>query len=363
MSQTDTATDAGTDVTVQHRNQYVFLFDAQDCNPNGNPQTPAGDPRIDPDTRQCIATDVRFKRYIRDQLHAEDYPVYLKNVRRPSGASPTREFLAELTMEEAGIQNADALEEIENALNTFLDNAIDVRMFGATFSFSLEEDSERLAAALDDEFPAHFPGAVQFSPARSLHPVTLNETSDSLTSILASESAQDEREKESGGYGLDDKRVQYAMMRYSGIVDQRRAETTLLTEADLRTLDRTIWTAYRDQTITRSKVGQEPLFLARIEYIDGGTHLGRLGDTLDVVTDDPEAMRTTKDAPVDLGAFLDTLDHVSDRIRTVYLRANPVLRAVDTRTETEADGVGDIYEWFEEAVGEDGVQLLPHERR
>jgi hypothetical protein len=54
-------------MTSPNRSEILFVYDAQDCNPNGNP---IGDnrPRRDPDTGQGIITDVRLKRYLRDQL-------------------------------------------------------------------------------------------------------------------------------------------------------------------------------------------------------------------------------------------------------------------------------------------------------
>lgn len=77
MSQTDT-TDAD-DTGLERRSEIVFVTDAQDCNPNGNPKG-ENRPRIDPVTQQCVVTDVRLKRYLRDQLEDDDHGVFVKTM-------------------------------------------------------------------------------------------------------------------------------------------------------------------------------------------------------------------------------------------------------------------------------------------
>ena len=54
------------------RHDFVFLFDVQDGNPNGDPD--AGNlPRVDPETMQGLVTDVCIKRKIRNFVHASHY--------------------------------------------------------------------------------------------------------------------------------------------------------------------------------------------------------------------------------------------------------------------------------------------------
>jgi CRISPR-associated protein Csd2 len=52
---------------ITHRYDFVFLFDVQDGNPNGDPD--AGNaPRIDPETGHGLVTDVSIKRRLRDYV-------------------------------------------------------------------------------------------------------------------------------------------------------------------------------------------------------------------------------------------------------------------------------------------------------
>ena len=50
---------------IQHRYDFVYLFDVTDGNPNGDPD--AGNlPRVDPETNQGLVTDVCLKRKMRN---------------------------------------------------------------------------------------------------------------------------------------------------------------------------------------------------------------------------------------------------------------------------------------------------------
>jgi CRISPR-associated protein Csd2 len=65
------------------RQEFVFFFDALDCNPNGDPD--AGNlPRIDPETQHGLVTDVCIKRKIRNtiQMWADSqspYRIFIQN--------------------------------------------------------------------------------------------------------------------------------------------------------------------------------------------------------------------------------------------------------------------------------------------
>lgn len=51
--------------TIQNRYEFVYLFDVENGNPNGDPD--AGNmPRIDPETNHGLVTDVCLKRKIRN---------------------------------------------------------------------------------------------------------------------------------------------------------------------------------------------------------------------------------------------------------------------------------------------------------
>lgn len=333
------------DEIVSNRSEIVFLYDARDCNPNGNPLSGADRPRMDPRTDQAVVTDVRLKRYIRDQLVDDGHSIYLANVKQEDGTSPTRDYLIKNALD------VDDPEDLpENIYDEFLANAADARMFGATFSLSANGP---VIDEIDDHLPQNLTGPIQFSPGKSLHPVTTNENYESLTSIVATQ-----ENKEGGGFGLDDHRIQYGVIRFSGVVDQSRAEKSNLSKTDVERLDTLIWRALKNQTLTRSKVGQSPQLYVRAEYVDGATHLGNLGEQITIDNDkveDPSLMRSTTDAHIDVTEFVDRLADHKERIENVHVVAGDLLNIT-------YDGVGGdddyVYTVLENQLGEDRVHVI-----
>jgi len=53
---------------VQNRYDFVYLFDCQDGNPNGDPDSD-NSPRFDPETFHGLVSDVCLKRKIRDYVY------------------------------------------------------------------------------------------------------------------------------------------------------------------------------------------------------------------------------------------------------------------------------------------------------
>jgi CRISPR-associated protein Csh2 len=337
--------------TVQHRSEIVFLYDAVDANPNGNPLSSANRPRIDPQTQQAIVTDVRLKRYLRDQLDDDGHGVYIRNVQE-EGEQYTREDLLEdrLKAVDPDDYDLDSEEEAdrfrEDVFGEYLDESADVRYFGATMSVDTDDDYE-------DYLPDHFTGPVQFSPGKSMHAVNENEEYDSLTSVIATQEG-----KEQGGFDLDDHRIQYGLIRFHGLVDEHGAADTKLTRADVQRLDTLCWRALKNQTLSRSKVGQEPRLYCRVEYAEESFHLGGLDR--DLTLDDEESksheeLRDVRDLAVDVDGFVHRLSKASDRLARVRVVASDVLQV--TRGE-ELGGPELLYDELREAVGRDTVEII-----
>jgi CRISPR-associated protein Csh2 len=302
---------------VENRSEIVFLYDAVDANPNGNPLSGANRPRKDPITDQAVVTDVRLKRYLRDQLEDDGHGVYITSTRNSEYAK-TRE---EMLKESLGI--TDPEEVGDHAFDGFLDNAVDARYFGATIAVDTSDDE--IIEAVEDQLPDHLTGPVQFSPGKSLHPVMENEEYNSLTSVIGTQ-----EEKEQGGFDLDDHRLKYALIGFHGLVDEHGAENTNLTTEDVKRLDTLCWRSIKNQTITRSKVGQEPRLYLRVEYADERFHIGGLTHDLDTVgdADDARAYRTVRDVTLDGSALIERLEDHEDRIEKVRLAADDALDIV-----------------------------------
>lgn len=339
--------------TVENRSEIVFITDAQDCNPNGNPMG-ENRPRIDPVTNSAIVTDVRLKRYLRDQLASDGHPIFVK---KTGGESTVRARLAlDLFEDIESVEDLDAIDDISKA---FLEKATDVRYFGATLSFNVTDDE--LLEAVKEQFPSEFTGPVQFSPARSMNAVETNEESSKLTSVIATQ-----EDKSQGGFGLDDHRIKYGVFPFHAIVDEHGAMDTNLSPEDVERLDTLCWRAMKNQTLSRSKLGQEPRLYLRVEYDTPGYHLGDLhhGVTIDEEASAPDSeMRDVRDVTLDVTDLLNWIEDAAADIDVVHVVGSDRLTITNNGEEAtasdlpsllEATGVAvheiNVYDEFEETL-------------
>ncbi|SEH65185.1 CRISPR-associated protein, Csh2 family [Halopenitus malekzadehii] len=337
--------------SVTNRSEIVFLYDAVDANPNGNPLSGANRPRIDPQTQQAIVTDVRLKRYLRDQLDDDGHGVYIRNVQE-DGDQYTRgqlleDRLKEVDPDDYDLDDDEEVDKFRDAVfGEFLNESVDVRYFGATMSVDTDEVYAK-------HLPDHFTGPVQFSPGKSMHAVNENEEYDSLTSVIATQ-----ENKQQGGFDLDDHRIQYGLIRFHGLVDEHGAADTNLTEADVKRLDTLCWRAIKNQTISRSKVGQEPRLYCRVEYADESFHLGGLDRDLELDDEHSkpdEELRTVRDLTLDVTGLVDRLDGASNRIERVRVVTSDVLQLT---YDGELGGSAILHDALEDAIGADAVEKI-----
>lgn len=337
--------------SVTNRSEIVFLYDAVDANPNGNPLSGANRPRIDPQTQQAIVTDVRLKRYLRDQLDDDGHGVYIRSVQK-DGDQYTRGQLLEDRLKDVEPDDYDLDDEKEAEefrdyiFGEFLEKSADVRYFGATMSVDTDEVYAK-------HLPDHFTGPVQFSPGKSMHAVNENEEYDSLTSVIATQ-----ENKQQGGFDLDDNRIQYGLIRFHGLVDEHGAADTNLTFEDVERLDTLCWRAIKNQTISRSKVGQEPRLYCRVEYADESFHLGGLDRDLELNDEHSkpdEELRTVRDLTLDVTGLVDRLDKASNRVKRVRVVASDVLQF---SYNGELGGPSVFHAALEDAVGADAVEEI-----
>jgi CRISPR-associated protein Csh2 len=342
---------------IEHRSEIVFLYDAVDANPNGNPLSGSNRPRIDPETQQAVVTDVRLKRYLRDQLNDDGHGVYIRNVKSDAGKQYQREELLadrlqDLDPEDWDLDDMDG-EDVailrEELFGDFLDNSADVRYFGATMSIDMQGSYE----GFEDYLPDHFTGPVQFSPGKTLHPVRENEEYNSLTSVIATGEG-----KEQGGFDLDDHRIQYGLIAFHGLVDEHGAADTKLSATDVKRLDSLCWRALKNQTISRSKVGQEPRLYLRVEYANESYHLGGL--TRDLSLDDERSapvdeLRNVRDLTLDATELVGRLRRNEDRIEDVRVVVSDVL---DVTVDGSAGGPDVLYDALSEIFGDDRVEIV-----
>jgi CRISPR-associated protein Csh2 len=79
----------------------------------------------------------------------------------------------------------------------------------------------------------------------------------------------------------------------------------------------------KNQTISRSKVGQEPRLYVRVEYSTPGYHVGDLHNDIEVDTDRSKTdaeLRSVRDTCLDVTHLVETLERVTadDHVETVH---------------------------------------------
>ncbi len=341
MSTDSTTADTdGTD-TVTNRSEIVFAYDAEDTNPNGNPLSANDKPRIDETTGAAVVTDVRLKRYLRDQLDDDGFGVYIQNpTKSDADAVLDRDdlFTQVTGLEEDDLGDMSGSE----AADAFLMNATDARYFGATCSFSSNFQSE-----LGEGFPGQFIGPVQFSHARSLNTVVQKSESKQLSTVVSSGG-----DAEQGTFATDN-RLQYAFIPFHGIVNEVGADDTLLSESDVERLDTLLWRAVKNQTLTRSKMGHQPRLYLRVEYETDAFHIGTLDDGIELTGDVPDTeLRNITDVVLGIDDLLTDLSEYSDHIATVKVTAD---RHLTVEANDETGGLDHLVSALEDAVGDDMV--------
>lgn len=320
---------------IKNRSEIVFLYDAEDCNPNGDPLSADNKPRVDDETGKAVVTDVRLKRFIRDQLYDDGHGIYILNPGKsnidPSGRDDLLLELLDIDSDDLGDHDPSEL------FDTFIEQATDVRYFGAPLSFSEDVDD-----AFETGDIPHFIGPVQFSLGRSMNEVVANRESKKLSVTVTSGG-----DAQQGTFATDH-RLAYALVRFHGVVNENAADGTGLSQQDVERLDRTVWRSIKNQTLTRSKMGHSPRLYFRVEYDD--THYeGNLDRLLSIDKDHSKPdreMRSIDDVTLRIDDLVERVSEIADEIQTIHLVANKY-------TTVSHDGdVGPAEEILIQALGE-----------
>lgn len=340
---TNTADSDGSD-SVTNRSEIVFAYDAEDTNPNGNPLSANDKPRIDETTGAAVVTDVRLKRYIRDQLDDDGFGIYIQNPSK-SGSNSVLDrddlFTAVTDLDEDDLGDMTGSE----VADTFLANAIDVRYFGATCSFSSD-----LQSKIGNEFPGQFIGPVQFSHARSLNTVVQKSESKQLSTVVSSGG-----DAEQGTFATDN-RLQYAFVPFHGIVNEIGATDTLLSQTDVERLDTLLWRSVKNQTLTRSKMGHQPRLYLRVEYDTDAFHIGTLDDGIELTQEAPDTeLRNITDVVLGVDRLLADLDAHAEHIESVTAIVD---RHLTVEADGETGGSEHLIAELEDVVGSDAVSQV-----
>lgn len=237
---------------IKNRYDFVILFDVENGNPNGDPDS-GNMPRIDPETGYGLVTDVCLKRKIRNYVETikegeSGYRIYIKdNV--PLNRSD-REAYDYLGIEPAKV--ADAKKKKENLDLEIRDcmckNFYDIRTFGAVMTTFVKDKLNC----------GQVRGPVQLSFAKSVDPIMPQEVTITRVAITTEADAE-KKGTEMGRKYI----VPYALYRAEGYVSANLArKTTGFSEEDLELLWQAIMNMFEvDHAAARGKMATRELIV------------------------------------------------------------------------------------------------------
>lgn len=277
---------------VNKRSEILFCYDITDANPNGDPLD-ENKPRIDEETKINIVTDVRLKRTIRD---------YLFEHKGYNGNNGKDIFVREEFMEKnnpiSGLQDGKTrAKDFKENPETVKEQCIDVRMFGGVIP--LTKDS------------IVYTGPVQFKMGRSLHQVELKHI-QGTGAFASKEGAKQKTFRE-------EYVIPYSFIAFHGIINEKAAGHTGLTDDDVNELLEGIWNGTKN-LISRSKFGQMPRLLLKVTYKESGFFIGDLDKRISISSAENELkIRSLKDFKLDTSELVKVLEANKDKIEKIEL--------------------------------------------
>jgi CRISPR-associated protein Csd2 len=228
--------------TLQNRYEFVYLFDVENGNPNGDPD--AGNmPRIDPETNYGIITDVCLKRKIRNFVEIA------KNRQKPHDIYVQEKAILTVKQGEAyaveDVKKAEGADKIAKARDWMCKNFFDIRTFGAVM-------------ALKENNCGQVRGPVQMNFARSIEPVVPMEVTITRMAVATEKEA---KSQEGDNRTMGRKNIlPYGLYRAEGFISAHLAKQTGFGEEDLELLWQALINMFdHDRSAARGKMAARVL--------------------------------------------------------------------------------------------------------
>lgn len=260
---------------IKNRIDFIYIFDVQDGNPNGDPD--AGNlPRVDAETGMGLVTDVCLKRKIRNYVQVAKgtetgYDIFVKE-------KAVLNTLIDQAHDDSEVRNAK--DKTEAARYYMCKNYFDIRTFGAVMSTGKNAGQVR--------------GAVQFTFARSSDPIVASEHSITRMAVAT----EKEAEKQGGSNRTMGRKatVPYGLYVCHGFVSANLAQQTGFSEDDLNLL----WDALRnmfdvDRSAARGLMSAQKLIVFKHDSVLGNAPANKLFDLVKVEKVCSGAPRSFKD--------------------------------------------------------------------
>lgn len=269
---------------IANRYEFVFLFDVNNGNPNGDPD--AGNmPRLDPETNQGLVTDVCLKRKLRnyvalekaDQAGAPEpgYAIYMQEKAILNNQNELAWKALEIPPDtKDGYKKMPKDTAAAKALTDWMcGNFFDVRAFGAVMTTGVNCGQVR--------------GPIQLAFATSIDPIVPLEVSITRMAVTTQREAD-----EQGGDNRTMGRkhiVPYGLYRAHGFVSAKLAERTGFSEEDLALLWRGLINMFEhDRSAARGEMAARKLIVFKHEHPMGNAPAHKLFETVRVTRTDDE---------------------------------------------------------------------------
>ncbi len=207
---------------MNHRYDFIYLFDAQDANPNGDPD--AGNlPRVDTESGQGLITDVCLKRKVRNfvevvKKNAANFRIYIKEkavlIRAHEEAYQAIKKDGEEQSETKAGKRKGSGDEVDAARQWMCQNFYDIRTFGAVMSTAVNCGQVR--------------GPIQIGFSRSIDPIVISEHAITRMAVATEKEAEAQQgDNRTMGRKFT---VPYALYQTHGFVNPFLAEQTGFSE-------------------------------------------------------------------------------------------------------------------------------------
>jgi CRISPR-associated protein Csd2 len=271
---------------IQNRYEFVYLFDVENGNPNGDPD--AGNmPRIDPETSYGLITDVCLKRKIRNFVEIVNgnqtpYEIYIREKAILNQTHERAHQAVGVKDEGDGKKRKGSGIEVEKARTWMCSNFFDVRTFGAVMSTGVNCGQVR--------------GPVQLNFARSIESIAPMEISITRMAVAT----EKEAEQQSGDNRTMGRKhiVPYALYRAEGYISAHLAAQTGFSEEDIKLLWKSLINMFdHDHSAARGKMNARKLIVFEHDSMLGNAPAHKLFDLVKVqrATDEFIPARTFSD--------------------------------------------------------------------
>mgnify|MGYP004619951157 FL=1 len=265
-------------VELNNRFDFVYMFDVQDGNPNGDPD--AGNlPRVDAETGMGLVTDVCLKRKVRNYVQvakqlSDGYDIFIKE-------KAVLNDEIDKSHDDSEVKNIkDAKEKTAAARRFMCNNYYDIRTFGAVMSTGKNAGQVR--------------GPIQLTFARSVDSVATAE--HSITRIAVATSG--EAEKQNGENHTMGRKatIPYGLYVCHGFISANLAKQTGFSEEDLQLF----WEALKnmfdiDRSAARGLMSAQKLIVFKHDSVLGNAPANKLFDLIKIEKNTDSAPRSFKD--------------------------------------------------------------------